>query len=936
MKRALVSLMALVVLGLPKHGDTSTATSAAQPEPTTRAVAFKTGLRFERNVGQADPRVQFLARGIGFRLFLSGAEAVISLHRLGDAPEGAVVRLRLEGARQDLDVVGVDELPGKSHYFMGADRTSWRTGVSQYARAELYKVYPGIDLAYYGTGGLIEYDFVVSPGAEPERIRVRVEGANEMSLDDGGDLVLSLDGGDIIHRAPVLYQVVGGERRSIEGRFVVHGSQIFGFEVGEYDREHPLVIDPVLTYSSFFGGHGDDLGVDVAVDPTGHIYVGGFTSSLDLPTEDPIQLLSQGASEVFVAKLDPTGTSLIYSTYLGGTSNDRGLGLAIDADGYAYIAGDTSSADFPTLNAIQDTLSGFYDAFVAKIDPSGSALVYSTYLGGAGVDTADGIASDPEGSAYITGRTTSDDFPLVNAVQEDHRGGSNDAFVAKIDASGATLVYSTYLGGESNDHGNAIAVDSSGHAYVAGDTTSDDFPTVNPLQPSPHQGAFISKLDPSGSALVFSTYFGSGANEAAHGIAVDPENNVYVVGYTSSSNTPVVNPLQPDYGGGYADAFVAKLGPAGSTLVYSTFLGGGDADGARDVAADNAGNAYVVGSTRSVDFPIEDPVQYRHGGGDDAFAAKIDPTGSALVFSTLLGGSLAEVGLSAAVSEEWGFYVTGSTASPDFPTTSDAFRGSYRGGYTDAFVVRFSDDLGEADLAIEKTNGLSQVLPGQLVTYTIEVTNDGPNPAHEVAITDDLPESLVDVSWACEASPGSTCLVPGGAGDVAGLVNIDVGGVVSLTVNAKLDSEARGTLTNIATVTPSATLVDPDLENNTAIDEDDIIPVATVDLEVNGQDAVFPDFVTVSGNVQLTLDMTAGLRSLDHYFYVWSDGTLYWYTASGMSTSPAPLVTFRPAEIEDLVLLDATLPPGSYAFGWVMLDGDAFVHWEQISVLVTP
>lgn len=643
---------------------------AAANSPTISLA--KLPLRFEPNRGQSDPQVRFLARGSGYGLYLtSGGGSVMVLRRGGSASSAAsVLRLDLVGANPEPKAVGADELAGKSHYFLGSDPAAWKTDVPQYARVELRDVYPGVDLTYYGNEGQIEYDFVVAPGADPKCIRFRVEGARSIRLDKVGNLALSADGGELVHRAPVLYQELDGKRQSVIGRYVRYGGTEIGFEIGSYDSARPLVIDPVLSYSTYLGGSGSDLARGIAIDSSGNTYIVGSTESLNFPTASPLQAGSAGSSDAFVAKLNASGSALLYSTYLGGSSYDVGLGIAVDPSGNAYVTGSTFSPDLPTANPLQASVGGMADAFVAKLNPSGSALLYSTYLGGTDYERGEHIAVDPSGHAYVTGWTGSLNFPTASPLQVSY-AGTTDAFVAKLTASGSAFVYSTYLGGNSGEIGWGITTDSSENAYVTGSTFSTNFPTANALHAN-NAGfgdVFIAKINPSGSAFVYSTYLGGENQEDGTAIAVDASGNVYVAGFTHSPNFPTVNPFQSVLAG-TKDAFVAKLNASGSALTYATYLGGTGADSAAAIAVDSSGDAYVAGTTGSTNFPLANPLQSTHAGNDDAFVTKLTSSGAALAFSTYLGGSGHEDAFAMAVHSAGDVRVTGGTASTNFPTAS--------------------------------------------------------------------------------------------------------------------------------------------------------------------------------------------------------------------------------------------------------------------------
>jgi hypothetical protein len=731
--------------------------SASQGDPKAQAKILesygKLPLSFEANHGQTDKRVKFLSRTSGYSLFLTGDEAVLTLsgknanakakmagaaHSLPSgmaAPKaGGVLRMKLRNANPAAKVTGVDELAGTSNYFIGNDPAKWRTNVPTYAKVKYEGIYSGIDLVYYGNQRQLEYDFIVAPGADPRRIQIDVRGAKRLRRDAHGDLVLKIGEDEIRWHKPVVYQKKDGTRQEIAARYAITDTNRVGFELAKYDASRSLYIDPLI-YSTYLGGSGRDQGNGIAVDSAGNAYVTGWTYSTDFPTTPgAFQTVCNGGSgcafygDAFVSKLNPTGSALVYSTYLGGSGANSGYGIAVDSAGNVYVTGYTYSTDFPTTpGAFQTNLGGGSDAFVSKLNPSGSALVYSTYLGGSGDEGpyGGGIAVDSAGNAYVIGSTYSTDFPTMNPLQPANAGGG-DAFVSKLNPTGTALVYSTYLGGSSQELGLGIAVDSSDNAYVTGFTCSTNFPTMNPLQPANAgrpNNVFVSKLNPTGSALVYSTYLGGSGADSGYGIAVDSAGNAYVIGRTFSADFPTMNPFQPAYGGS-GDAFVSKLNPSGSALVYSTYLGGSKTDEGYGIAVDSAGNAYVTGRTGS-NFPKMKPLQPYGGGNSDAFVSKLNPTGSALVYSTYLGGSKADQGGGIAVDSAGNAYVTGYTNSTDFPTTPGAFQTVCNGGsgcatYEDAFVAKIF-------IAASTTTTLSSSpnpsTYGQAVTFTAAVTS---------------------------------------------------------------------------------------------------------------------------------------------------------------------------------------------------------------------
>ena len=670
------------------------------------AIASATPLTFEPNRGQTDARVDFLARGESYTLFVTPTEAVFALSR----PDRSVMRMQLVDSARDARVQGLDELPGKVNYFRGNDSAQWRVNVPTYKSVKYTAVYPGIDLVYYGQPQQLEYDFIVAAGADPSAIKLAFTGIDDADVDARGDLVLQTAGGPMRFQRPVIYQTDGARRHSIEGGYVRMSSHEIGFRVSDYDRTRPLIIDPVLNYSTYLGGRGEDSAEGIALDDEGAIYVSGTTGSTDFPTVNAVQpALRGGISDAFVMKLSADGTTAIYATYLGGSASEGDDGepngsttrIAVDAAGAAYVAGVTHSSDFPVVRALQNRLKGDVDIFVAKLSADGSRLIYSTYLGGSERDQYSAVAIDPTGAAYVSGSTFSTDFPTASAFQPQWIGGDSaeNAFVSKLTPDGSALAYSTYLGGTAIDAARGIAVDSHGAAYVIGITTSADFPTVNPFS-GVKQGeweSFVTKLAPDGKRLIYSTYLGGSDYEDGFGIALDASGAAYVAGETTSQDFPTKNALQPTHGGSNPsrsdlDAYVVKLAPAGNAMVYGTFLGGFEWDRAYGIAVDTLGAAYVAGFTSSRDFPTVAPLRATLRGTRDAFVAKVSPDGAALVYSTYFGGNAADshIGYMAiALDPAKNAYVTGATESTDFPTVHP-LQPAYGGGTSDAFVTKFA------------------------------------------------------------------------------------------------------------------------------------------------------------------------------------------------------------------------------------------------------
>ena len=683
-------------------------------------------LSFEPNRGQTDRRVKFLSRSGDYILFLTADEAVMTFgardergraedeeRAKGKSSERvrsrAVLRMKLEGANTSAAVEGLDQLPGRSNYFGGSDPNGWQTDVPQFARVRYNKVYPGVDGLYYGNGRQFEYDFVLAPGADPSAIRLEFKGADSVSLDASGDLLLERAEGQLRQLKPVAYQERDGVRSQVACGYVLTGRGRVSFHLGEYDPGLPLVIDPVLAYSSYLGGSGFDRGNAITVDAQGSAYVTGQTAATDFPaTPGALQTTSSG-NDGFITKLNANGSAVFYSTYVRGAT---GYGIAVDAAGSAYVTGEVQSAGFPTTGGAFQTKPFGWDTFILKLNAAGNGLVYSSRFGGSFDDFGRAIAVDSAGNAYVTGWTTcragTCDFPVVNAFQPAYGGGNNDAFVTKLNAAGTALVYSTYLGGgavqnATDDWGQGIAVDSAGSAYVVGATYSPDFPVTPGAFNTPKSDldTFVTKFSPAGSQVEYSARVGGGNRDNAWAVAVDSAGSAYVTGYTESSD----NPGTPAYEGfpvtagafqtaGSFDAFVTKLEPSGSALAYSTYLGGrADVERGWGIAVDSDGDAIVTGDTKSTDFPTVNAFQPSYGGGlSDAFVAELNQTGSGLVYSTYLGGSLSEEGHGVAVDAAGNAYATGFTDSFNFPVAG-GFQRANGGGlnsHEDAFVVKLS------------------------------------------------------------------------------------------------------------------------------------------------------------------------------------------------------------------------------------------------------
>jgi hypothetical protein len=686
-------------------------------------------ISFEANQGQAASQVRFLAHGPDYGLFLTPQEALLELRPSTPAASASPSPLTLVGmqflhASPQPQVQGAEPLPGVINYLLGNNPAQWRTNIPTYGQVQYHNIYPGIDLVFYGSQGHLEYDFIVAPRTDPAQIQLGFVGSNALSFNAQGELLLHLPGGDLLEGAPRAYQEINGVEQMVASKYVLQGATQVGFVLGAYDASQPLVIDPKVVFSTYLGGSDNDNNTALAVDNTGALYVTGSTSSTNFPTQNPLQPASAGGtSDAFVTKINAAGTALVYSTYLGGNATDVGSGIAVDNAGDAYVAGATFSTNFPTFNGLQPTFGGGPDdAFVAELNPAGTALAYSTYLGGSGADWSTGVAIDGAGNAYVTGGTSSTNFPTHTALQATNAGNAN-AFVAKVNAAGTALVYSTYLGGSNYDVGSGIALDSGGNAYVIGSAHSSNFPTHNALQSTNANNfdAFVAKLNSAGTALVYSTYLGGRGNDNGVSIAVDGAGSAYIAGTTTSTNFPTSKPLQATNAGG-ADSFVAKLNSAGTSLVYSTYLGGSNTDGAGSIALDGAGNAYLTGFTGSTNFPTHAPLQATKSGGTDAFVVSVNAAGNTLLYSSYLGGGSNDMGNGIAVDGADNVYVAGSTASSNFPTLNPI---RAYGGLEDGFLTKINltspaqFQVSQGAIALTTTPGAS---PGQ---QTITLYNPG-------------------------------------------------------------------------------------------------------------------------------------------------------------------------------------------------------------------
>ncbi len=816
--RAIAAIVAVVCLGPPAA---SMSTSPMPRAGRDRGAEAATGSRpsldelpmaFEPNVGQTDARVKFLARGRGYGVFATSDEIVLALAasrpespRREDGREektrashADVLRMRVDGVASGATIAGERPLAGTSNYIRGGDPGSHIAGIETYEAVRYSGVYEGIDLVLHGSQRDLEYDFVVAPGADPGRIRLKFSGQDAVETAEDGSVILRMAGGEVRQQRAEVYQALSTGRRNVAARYEVGADGLVTLSLGEYDRALPLVVDPVLSYLFIYaGGRSDDTVRDIAVDALGNVYAVGETTSFEFPTtagayDTTAQVAPPYEPDAFVTKLDPTGSTLVFSTYLGGRSEDVALGVAVGPSGNVFVVGHTTSANFPVSPGALDTTYGNgpedgFDGFAAELSANGSSLVYATYLGGIREEEARGVAVDGAGVAYVAGWTASPEYPTTPGAFDRvlDPGGASDCFVAKIHPGGGSLDYSTFLGNFGGEFAYDIALDASKNVYVTGVAFDAAFPTTPGAVDTTFQGteAFVTKINPTGSAIVYSTFLGGSFLDEASSIAVF-NGTAYVTGFTTSTNFPTTaGAFDPIYNGfedpeDRQDVFAARVSADGASLIYGTYLGGTSYEYAYGIAVDGTGATYLTGVTASAGFPTTagafDTV---YSGGSDIFVARLNPAGTMLGYSTLVSGeSFGGEGLAIAADSAGRAYVGGDTISPTFPTTPGVFDAEYNGGL-DAFVLRLNAAGSALDYSTFLDGNGDDTAYGVRMGSNGDIYFTGKTPASDFP-GEPQPHSRGDDAFVTRiAADGSHTTFVGGAGDDVGTaVAIDSAG----------------------------------------------------------------------------------------------------------------------------------------------------------------
>lgn len=700
---------------------------------------------FIPNMGQMSSAARYIYKSKGNSAFLTADGLVMAIARNADGGHGViadVLKIQFEGGDPAAAFTGLDPVDGITNYLMGNNPSVWITGVQTFKKVVWSAVYPGIDVVFYGSPDGLEFDFLLRPGARPDTIRMQFSGCDRLEQNAQGNLTIAVGGVSITLQKPNISQTKDGIRREISSGFRIISDKVAALELGAYDDCMELLIDPVIAFSTYLGGNEQAPGegaYGVVVDKDGSTYVAGYTSALDFPVKNALQPTLRGTTNAFIAKFSNNGRKLVYSTYLGGSNVDFSSGIALDAQGNVYLSGYTSSTDFPVVNAFQSVLRGKQNAFVTKLNKAGNNIVYSTYLGGSAMDAANGIAVDSAGAVFVTGSTSSVDFPVRNAVQPVINGSIN-AFITRLSPAGNSLIYSTYLGGSLQDTGNSVALSRDGSAYITGFTDSPDMPVKNAFQPrlANAQGirdAFVAKLNATGNSIDYCTYLGGSLDDFGSAIAVDSQGSAFVAGTTFSNDFPVLNALQPGLLG-IANCFITRFAPDGKSLVFSTYLGGSGYDYGNAIALGTQGDIQVSGATTSANFPLQNALQPVYSGNTDAFISTLSADGSALKFSSFLGGTNADFS-NAVTTSKHNTTIAGVSMSTDFPTKNPVQPSLI--GSADAFVTQIDDGTDKAQLSIRMKASSDCVYVGHFLDYDLDVYNAGPGSASDVVVIDRLP-----------------------------------------------------------------------------------------------------------------------------------------------------------------------------------------------------
>lgn len=693
MKKALLSLVALsVVLVLFGTGDAvqnkvpATAGFSSSPGAVSAAppaTFMRAPLAFVPNQGQFDGEALFSATTPGYTLWLTAEGLVFAA---GSSTSGrSVSRLEFLGAQPEVRVRAEEPSAARVNYIHGSDPSGWKTNLPTSSVVRYSGIYPNIDLKVYGTGGAIEYDWIVDPGGDPAQIRFRYSEADNVRISSEGDLVVRMPFGELRHRKPVCSQEAVEGRRAVMAGFKNFGGGVYGFEVGDYDRRLPLIIDPlVLVFSTFQGGTKGESMWDIAVDSQNAVYGVGYTESSNYPLKKAADKTFGGFVEGFLFKFDSNG-KLVFSTFLGGNGEDQPRGVAVSPKGTVWVTGKTKSTNFPTLKALDSTANGEEDAFVAGFGSDGT-LLSSTYLGGSRLDFGSGIVAISDSSVVVAGRTKSPNFPTKKARDASHNG-QEDVFLTKLNSDASAILFSTFFGGRQLDWAYGVAADRSDNIYLTGGTLSSDFPVLNAFDSTRNGNSdvFVSKFSKTG-ALVYSTYFGGNGREDAYRLAVDSQGAAYVTGWTASINIPLKNAFDSTQGGD-SDAFLFKLMPSGQSLGFSTYLGGSKGECGIAVCLDASGDVWVSGYTLSADFPLKDPWDKTIAGIWEGFISRFSSSGNEPKLSTFIGGTRYDSIWGLASGTDGSLYVGGGTDSTNFPVRKAHY--PTLAGDSDNFIAKF-------------------------------------------------------------------------------------------------------------------------------------------------------------------------------------------------------------------------------------------------------